>query len=338
MMPVQLISPTCERKDAFLAIFDDYQSAGETEWCERNAEALSDFSAYVRRLEAEAQGIGVVGWVPTSHYWLIHGDQVVGTLRLRHYLTPLVHEEAGHIGYDIARSFRQKGYGYEILRLGLLQAEKLGIGDVLIHCANSNMASQKIIQRHGGVAAGGKGIETWYWIKRKATHPIVREAHLEDAEAIAEVHVASWQAAYRGIMPDSLLDGLSVTKRTENWKTQLQLSEQATFVLELDGVTRGWASTGPCRDEGERESGELYGIYLDSSCWSKRLGLMLYLRAETSLRAAGFAEVRVWVLEANQRARRFYEKAGYLREDRSKCIQLEGAELLEIRYRKDLKA
>ena len=336
-MPVQLISPTCERKSSFLAIFDDHQSAGETEWCEKNAEALSDFSAYVHRLKAEARGLGVAGWVPTSHYWLVDGDQVVGTLRVRHYLTPLVHEEAGHIGYDVARSFRQKGYGYEILRLGLLETEKLGIGDVLIHCADSNLASRKIIQRHGGVASGGKGIETWYWIKRKATHPVVRQAYPEDAEAIAKVHVASWQVAYRGIMPDRLLDGLSVTAWTKNWMAGLQSSEQMTFVLELDGAIRGWASTGPCRDEGDQESGELYGIHLDPSCWSKGLGLMLYLRAETALRVPGFVEARVWVLEANQRARRFYEKAGYSRDGRSKRIQLGGAELMEIRYEKDLK-
>jgi predicted acetyltransferase/ribosomal protein S18 acetylase RimI-like enzyme len=336
-MMIQLISPTAERRDAFRAMLDDFQRAGETEWCEKNKDAVSDFSAFVDRLENEAKGITVAGWVPTSHYWLIQSRQIIGTLRMRHYLTPVVKENTGHVGYDIAPSFRRKGHGYEILRLGLLEAEKLGIGDVLAHCADSNVASLKIIQKHGGVPERSKRCETWYWIKRKTPHPVVREARLQDAEAIARVHVASWQSAYRGIMPEAMLDQLSVAKWTKDWKVRLQPSERLTFVLEVDGAIQGWASIGPCRDDDkETNSGEIYGIYLNPSCWSKGQGAMLYLRTETAMRASSFTESRLWVLEANDRARRFYEKAGYEHDGHTKCMQREGAELFEIRYKKSL--
>jgi len=84
-MIIELIGPTHAREDAFRAMFHDFQQAGETEWCEKNADVLSDFPAFVERLKNEAKGITVVGWVPTSHYWLIQGHQIVGTLRMRHY-------------------------------------------------------------------------------------------------------------------------------------------------------------------------------------------------------------------------------------------------------------
>ena len=335
-MTIQLIGPTRAREDAFRAMFDDFKRAGETEWCEKNADAISDFSAFVGRLENEAKGITVVGWVPTSHYWLIRGEQIVGTLRMRHYLTPVVHENTGHVGYDISPSFRRKGYGHEILRLGLIEAEKLGIGDVLAHCLDSNIASKKIIQKQGGRAERSKSDETWYWIKRQIS-PVVREARLENAKAIAQVHVASWQSAYRGTMPDSVLDQLSVAKWTEDWKVRLQPSERLTFILEADGKIQGWASIGPCRDDDrEQNSGEVYGIYLDPSYWSRQLGAMLYQRTETGMRASGFTESRLWVLEANERGRRFYEKAGYVHDGHTKCIEREGAELIELRYKKSL--
>jgi len=49
----------------------------------------------------------------------------------------------------------------------------------------------------------------------------IRAARFEDAQQIAEVHVASWQVAYRGILSDSLLDSLSVEAWTEQWQERL---------------------------------------------------------------------------------------------------------------------
>ena len=89
-------------------------------------------------------------------------------------------------------------------------------------------------------------------------------------------------------------------------------------------------------DDAEATTGELYGIYLDPSCWAKHLGRSLYLRSEIAMRALGYQTSRLWVLEANHRGRRFYEKAGYILDGHTKCIQREGAELREFRYQKKL--
>ena len=42
---------------------------------------------------------------------------------------------------------------------------------------------------------------------------MIRLATLADARAIAELHVASWRAAYVGILPPAYLEGLSVEER-----------------------------------------------------------------------------------------------------------------------------
>ncbi len=58
---------------------------------------------------------------------------------------------------------------------------------------------------------------------------IVRKAKIEDATGIAEVHVLTWQCAYRGQIPDSYLDGLSIEKRTEGWREQIKLPEEGVL-------------------------------------------------------------------------------------------------------------
>ena len=51
------------------------------------------------------------------------------------------------------------------------------------------------------------------------------QATADDVPNIAEVHVRSWQAAYRGILADDLLDRLSVTEREGSWRALLSNTE-----------------------------------------------------------------------------------------------------------------
>ena len=78
----------------------------------------------------------------------------------------------------------------------------------------------------------------------------VRLATVADAEAIAGVHVRSWQAAYRGIVPDAILDGLSVERRVAWWRsTMSEPGEARVWVNGPAGTVVGFAATGPARDD-----------------------------------------------------------------------------------------
>ncbi len=168
----------------------------------------------------------------------------------------------------------------------------------------------------------------------------IRAATLEDAEAIAQVHVAAWQSAYRDILPADLLAGLSVERRTANWKAMLAQTESNNFTLVAEDDTRkvvGFSQCGPQRDETLAFQGELYAVYLLPSAQGQGAGRELLLRSAHWLHEHGCADMLIWVLRDNHPARAFYERMGgkYVRE---KPIQIGEQTYIEVAYGwKDIK-
>jgi ribosomal protein S18 acetylase RimI-like enzyme len=140
---------------------------------------------------------------------------------------------------------------------------------------------------------------------------LVRPAVLQDAPAIAAVHVATWRDAYAGLLPDDFLDGLDVDQRAERWRGRLAALPAGLFVLvvELDAEVRGFVSGGPSRDGGV--GGEVYAIYVDPASQGRGAGRQLLQAAVDCLTGAGFTEARLWVLAGNHPARGFYESQGW---------------------------
>ena len=141
----------------------------------------------------------------------------------------------------------------------------------------------------------------------------IREADPKDAEAIAGVHVRSWQAAYRGQLTDDYLDGLSVAERVEQHRGALEApGEYRTWVAEEGGGIVGFAVTGPSQDaDADDRTGELYAVYLEPARFGDGIGKRLSDHAIADLRERGFRTATLWVLETNAGARRFYERHGF---------------------------
>ncbi len=169
----------------------------------------------------------------------------------------------------------------------------------------------------------------------------VRRASLGDESAIARVHVRTWQVAYRGQIPDAVLDGLSVDRRTASWSQIIAGSSHpasCAFVLEEDGEVCGFAHFAPSRDDDADENvGELTAIYVAPEYWGSGGGTLLLERAIAALRDAGFATATLWVLGSNIRARRFYESASWMPDGLVKTDKRDGYKLDELRYRRDLR-
>lgn len=162
----------------------------------------------------------------------------------------------------------------------------------------------------------------------------IRTAIVTDAGEIARIHVDSWRVAYADIVPERCLEQLSTEERKERWARNLSRSTDGTRVAVADdGQTVGWCSFGPSRNEQSDGVGELYAIYLDRSHWRRGVGTQLLEDALSALRESGFASVTLWVLEEKQRAIAFYEKAGFTNDGVTKVLEIEGKELIEIRYR-----
>ena len=170
----------------------------------------------------------------------------------------------------------------------------------------------------------------------------IREAHPDDAEDIAKVHVATWQSAYRDMVPAEFLVALSANleRRTEWWRVQIGSAQppRHTFVAVDDEEMVGFADIGPSRDPDADplEVGELNAIYILPSAWGRGVGQALMARSFAHLVAAGFSLATLWVLEENARARRFYEAAGWRVDGSARVEPIGGVSVREVRYRIEL--
>lgn len=164
----------------------------------------------------------------------------------------------------------------------------------------------------------------------------IRAARLEDAAAIAHVHVESWRTTYAGIVPDAYLAGLDETLRTQLWREWLS-GETLVFVAEWNGRLVGFANGGKNREPIEACDAELYALYLLKDAQKRGIGAGLLQAMANALLERNFKSMAVWVLEQN-RSRDFYQKTG-AHLAISKVIEIGGAKLMEVAYAwPDLKA
>jgi ribosomal protein S18 acetylase RimI-like enzyme len=141
----------------------------------------------------------------------------------------------------------------------------------------------------------------------------VRPAVPDDAAAIAAVHVRAWQVAYRGLIPDEMLDRLSVEQREETWREAMSGEDvPAVYVAVKDGAVVGFcAAAAPGRDVyAGADVAEIGAIYVDPDAWRTGVGSALMDAALEDLRAGGWRWVTLWVLAENQQAQDFYARYG----------------------------
>lgn len=167
---------------------------------------------------------------------------------------------------------------------------------------------------------------------------IIRDATIEDAEALARIHIDSWRAAYCGLVPDFYLENLDYDRLAEKNRKSFRTNETQTHIAELNSVTVGLLTLGKSTDPDVDcgDTGEIFTIYLAPKYWRKGIGTRLCQWAEDQLVSLGYAKAVLWVFLDNDQARNFYEAMGFTPDGGSKLIH-PGKELEVIRYRKQLK-
>ncbi|MFD8381096.1 GNAT family N-acetyltransferase [Streptomyces sp. NPDC059679] len=161
-----------------------------------------------------------------------------------------------------------------------------------------------------------------------------------DIDAVAAVRVRGWQAAYRGLIPQAHLDGLSVEKDAARRREFFSrgLGDVVNLVAEnAGGKVVGWACLGPYRDR-DLPSGdaELYAIYVRPDQIGTGIGHALLTESITRAAERGFPHLRLWVLEGNTHARHFYERAGFTPDGGQEDYEVEGVPVPELRYARSL--
>jgi GNAT superfamily N-acetyltransferase len=181
---------------------------------------------------------------------------------------------------------------------------------------------------------------------------VIRSASAADAAQVAGVQRESWLAAYSGIIAREIIDEVMMpddgervrqTFRTRPWQRVIAAVDElagvvgyASFGPEVDVIGAPWPH--PPTTGGEAgQVGELYALYVHPDWWSTDTGRALMDRVLARTRQAAYPEIVLWVLEANARARRFYERAGFAPDGASSMLHRLGA-VNEIRYRRFLDA
>lgn len=162
----------------------------------------------------------------------------------------------------------------------------------------------------------------------------VRPATPADAMDIAYIHVDTWQTAYRGMIPDSYLDNLSLAQRGNWWVSVLTDPNNHTFlyVAEDDqGQPVGFVEGGPQRDKNVPIDGELYALYVLQSHQGHGHGRDLFLATVRELHKQNINNMILWVLKDNTPSRRFYEAMGGELYNEQQ-FELAGTTLNEVSY------
>lgn len=155
----------------------------------------------------------------------------------------------------------------------------------------------------------------------------VRRAKEADVVSIAEVQIASWRAAYRGIIADATLDGMDIAKHAIQWQRAFD-QRAPVWVAEVDAEEAVVGFVG-------LRGNEITVLYVRPDWQRRGVGRALLESGHKTIAAEGGTLAWLWVLEANATARAFYAATGGRISDTGP-VKVEGQTLTQVRYLWDL--
>ena len=162
--------------------------------------------------------------------------------------------------------------------------------------------------------------------------PRIRAATPADAEAIARIHVQAWVETYRGLVPDAVIDALSVDRNVGMWAAILDSRERAVVhVVEAETGIVGFGSAGDALSEALGTTAEVTSVYLIDRVKRRGIGRALFASLMRALLARGHSSAGLWVLVANEGTRRFYEALGG-RAGETRVVEGSHGDMIEIAY------
>lgn len=156
------------------------------------------------------------------------------------------------------------------------------------------------------------------------------------ADDLGYIHAKSWQKAYRGIVPDEIINTYTPENRAKVFKEAVTTRPEECYLFKCDGRPAGLALLHKSHeDNADENDGEIYAIYFHPDFWGTPATHKALEFCIGRLRERGFTKINIWMLEDNLRARKFYEKHGFAFDGRKKTIDL-GKQLVEIRYSRSI--
>lgn len=146
--------------------------------------------------------------------------------------------------------------------------------------------------------------------------------------AISKIYERSWKYAYKGIIPQDYLDNIPEGR----WADSVNKANMNSLILIECGRIIGTASFCKSRWKKYSDYGEIVSIYFLPDYIGKGYGRLLLGECIKELKKFGFCKVLLWVLEDNYRARKFYEKNGFLCSEVSMDDNIGGKNIREVLY------
>lgn len=157
----------------------------------------------------------------------------------------------------------------------------------------------------------------------------------EDAEFLANIIVESWKSAYSNVIPkDEITKFLDKQRRQRQFEKFIE-DEEIVLIAFYDEIPFGLVFANKDNDEQLKECGSIYSIYLLEEYWGKGLATKLMDVVINILKEEGCKQVSLWVYEVNTRARRFYEKCGFIFDGNKKHSHFSNKPI-ELRYIKQI--
>ncbi|MFI6349210.1 GNAT family N-acetyltransferase [Streptomyces sp. NPDC050560] len=166
--------------------------------------------------------------------------------------------------------------------------------------------------------------------------PQVRPMREEDIDAVSAVRVGGWRAAYRGMVPQTYLDALTVDEDARGRREMFAhgSGDVLNLVAEDRGAVVGWAALGTSREaDSGPDDGELLALYAAPDRLRAGTGTALLRHALAAARERSYDALVLWVIAANTGARRFYERHGFAPDGAASDWLVDGTAVPELRYR-----
>jgi ribosomal protein S18 acetylase RimI-like enzyme len=166
---------------------------------------------------------------------------------------------------------------------------------------------------------------------------VIRQAGLDDVEAISEISRRGWIVDYAGLLPAGFLAGRAAASLTAEWREYLSAvpDRHRLLVAEQAGRVLGFIPFGPGEHErSEDGEAEIYGFYVVPERIGEGIGRACFAAALHRLREEGYRGVMLWTFTGNARAERFYARAGFRLDGAVRAKKETGVE--ERRWRAEL--
>ncbi len=150
--------------------------------------------------------------------------------------------------------------------------------------------------------------------------PPLRPAGPDDILDLARLQIASWRAAYAGLIAPATLDGLDFARAAIRW--QRAIDDGLRVLVAAEPALLGFITM---------EKDEISMLYVAPDRWRRGIGRRLLQAALASLKEQGRGEAGLWVLSGNARARAFYQAEGG-RLTASGLVRVGTQELPQVRY------